>query len=79
MFRFKTKEEFIEEFGVNWRLIIIWSSEMDKMLGQEIMYRSYLDVVELFCGITEHLLYSSYNYRFLITRKMIKFIENDIS
>lgn len=40
-YRFKTEEEFIIEFGFNWKRAINWPENKDHFLGQEILKRDY--------------------------------------
>ena len=46
-FRFKTKSEFVKEFGTNWRSIIQWSKELDYLFGKEIQNRHFKKILKL--------------------------------
>jgi hypothetical protein len=34
-YRFKTEKEFIDEYGENWKNIVMWSDNMYYLLGQD--------------------------------------------
>ncbi len=76
LFRFKTREEFFEEFGGDgWELRVLctWSTNgtMDKFFGKEISGWWNIDFLKLWI----HDYPSFYYYGFYISRDMIKPIE----
>jgi hypothetical protein len=80
IFRFKTREEFLKEFGDNWEneILYSWHYNMDKWLGKPIPVQRNMIYLQLWFYDIEFIPRESYS----ISRDMIKpikYIENDIS
>jgi hypothetical protein len=73
IFRFKTREEFLEEFGDDWENTVLysWDKPMNKWLGKSIPLKDSLTYLQLWLYDIKHVRRGNYS----ISRDMIKPIE----
>jgi len=71
--RFKTEQEFIEEFGEDWKCRVNWNNKtgMDYLLGTQIIIPSYVDIDGFFHIKNTNEMYP-YDRWFISSRKMLK-------
>lgn len=75
IFRFKTREEFIEEFGDDWENTILysWDDNMNIWLGQSIPKTDNIKYLQLWIHDIKYIKRGNWS----ITRDMIKPITNE--
>ena len=79
LFRFKTKDEFITEFGHNWRLRteVYWVVSMDNLLGIDIPVKNNLRFMELWMRVFSYAYFYENGETFFISKDMIVPITNN--
>ena len=73
-YRIKTKDEFLNEFGIHWRDRVNCSfvSSMDLLLGKKLDVEYTKKIEDMFNGLTDYIHYTCYDFGCNISLDMIK-------
>lgn len=81
LFRIKTEEEFIQEFGERWNLAIShgWNKDMDNMFGTIVPIENNIYCIQLMCNPKSNLkLVGNDDQFWTFGLDMLKRIEDDL-